>query len=85
MGGLDGAVDVDCVVVSLCCEPLGTVDASLSSPFELANESCELSAVSSWESACFVSLERGLHFLTARLMRRSCFLLGPAFESSSLS
>lgn len=57
MGGLDGAVDVDCVVVSLVCEQLGRVDASLSSPFELAKlakESCEVSAVSSCDRACLV-------------------------------
>ena len=57
MGGLDGAVDVDCVVVSLVCEQLGRVDASLSSPFELAKlpkESCEASAVSSCDRACLV-------------------------------
>jgi hypothetical protein len=54
MGGLDGAVDVDCVVVSLVCEQLGMVEASLSSPFELVNESCEPSAVSSCDRACFV-------------------------------
>lgn len=54
MGGLDGAVDVDCVVVSLVCEQLGSVDASLSLPFELAKESCEASAVSSCDNACLV-------------------------------
>ena len=86
MGGLDGAVvDVDWVVVVLCCDDWGIVDASLSSPVELAKESCEPSAVSSCESACLVSLERGLLFFAARLKRRSCFLFGPAFESSSLS
>lgn len=54
MGGLDGAFVVDCVVVSLVCEQLGRVDASLSSPFELAKESCDASAVSSCDRACLV-------------------------------